>query len=90
MGGLHPFRADSSLMTCPQHPVQGKLFGRLADYFTPQPVDDCLEVLELVLLGGQATITPIMSSSSEIIQLDWQAAGDSAVCTPPLSTLFAC
>ena len=58
--------------------AQGKLFGRLANYFTPQPVDDCLEVLELVLLGGQA-ITPIMSSSSEIIQLDWQVAGDSAV-----------
>ncbi len=67
-------RADLSAHT----PPQGKLFGRLANYFTPQPVDDCLEVLELVLLGGQA-ITPVMSSSSEIIQLDWQVAGDSAV-----------
>ena len=37
-----------------------------------------LVVLELVLLGWQA-ITPVMSSSSEIIQLDWQVAGDSAV-----------
>ncbi len=51
--------------------------GRLAQYFVPQPVEDCLEVLGGALLAGNAA-GPVLASASESLQ-GWDAGGDDGV-----------
>ena len=51
--------------------------GRLAAYFVPQPVEDCLEVLGGALLAGNA-LAPVLASASENL-LGWDAGGDDSV-----------
>lgn len=52
-------------------------------------MDDCLEVLEGLLLGGNAMSSPILSCTAEIIKQPWEAAADSGVRRPSHAVLRA-
>ena len=52
---------------------QGRLVGRIGTYLTAQPVDDCLAVLEGMLLAQHA-LPPLVHSVAELIKQPWEGA----------------
>ena len=57
--------------------------GRLGTYLEPQPVDDCLEVLEGLLLAGNA-VPPLVAAAAELIKQLWEGAEADTVRGPAM------